>query len=315
MHCYRPEPAPTARCPSCSSSDSRHIGESTFAVWSEVLEVAALREKSGALYRCRVCSLVYRFPVPSETDLDAAYRAIPLESWSYSEPLRWHRLRDLLTELVPNKRVLDVGCFRGDFLHFLGDSYRKFGIEPSLSARALAEQRGVTILGSTAMEKIDGFDGYFGSIVMMDVAEHLHNPDAAFEHLSRYLAPGGVLAVLTGNADHFLPRFSLPYYWYMSFPIHLVYLGSRYFRWLSRVRGWQVVGSFQYAHQQGTFYETIREYETGLRMMVWGRFLRGRKLESMAKRLPLLRGIAAMRSPQCLFGIADHHGVVLRKVG
>jgi SAM-dependent methyltransferase len=299
------------RCPSCSKAKIVFVGPSIFAGWAETEYVAALRQSSGGLYRCLNCGLAFRNPVPSRDELIAAYKSIPSEQWEYSEPARWAWLRTCISEYAPNNRVLDVGCFRADFLRTLPRGYECFGIEPNLEAAEIARSRGVTIIGAEAMEELQCAEGLFGAIVIMDVAEHLPDPAAAFRHLGKYLAPRGILLVLTGNADHWLARWSLPFYWYMIFPIHLAYLSTTYFNWFARNEGWVIIKRLYFSHQDHGRWRRFREMEIGLRVMVWKRWLEGSGLGRLFGRTRLFRGIAAMKTPPFAFCVPDHVGVVL----
>lgn len=160
------------------------------------------------------------------------------------------------------------------------------------------------------MDHLHGFEGKFGAIVMMDVAEHLEDPATVFRHLKQFLAPAGILIVLTGNADYWMARWSLPRYWYMSFPIHLVHLGSRYFRWFGGSDGWRVVCRMTFRHQDHGLRQWIRELQIGLRVLLLKQLERTGAGQALAK-TRLFRGIAAMRSPPLLFCLRDHIAVVL----
>lgn len=243
----------------------------------------------------------------------AAYRAMPADRWDYCEPDRWAWIRKWILERSPNKRVLDVGCFRADFLDTLPDGFAKFGVEPNSSAAAVAEGRGVKILGSDVLDELKGYEASFGTIILMDVAEHLVDPAEAFKHLEKYLSPGGILIVLTGNSDHWITRLSLPYYWYMSFPIHLVYLSVRYFKWFSEKEGWELMAQLQFSHQDHGFWQRFREYETALRIIIWRTGIAGRPWLSWLSKSRVFRGIATMKEPPLMFCIRDHVGVVLTR--
>lgn len=220
-------------------------------------------------------------------------------------------MRKCIADLAPNRKVLDVGCFRADFLNTIGKEYECYGIEPNQNAAEVAKSRGVKIIGSEAMDELKGFEGFFGTIVLMDVAEHLPDPAAAFRHLAKYLAPNGILLVLTGNADHWIAKSSLPFYWYMSFPIHLVFLGKRYFKWFIENDGWSIARRLYFSHQDHGLWRRFRHYELALRFLIWRRLLNGNWAGALLKRTRLFRNIADQKSPLLLFCVSDHIGVAL----
>jgi hypothetical protein len=38
------------------------------------------------------------------------------------------------------KSIVDIGCFAGDFLHWLPEGWEKWGIEPAAAAREVAHR-------------------------------------------------------------------------------------------------------------------------------------------------------------------------------
>jgi len=298
-------------CPSCFAERSLLLGPSVFVDWAENQLVAELRQKSGELFQCDNCHLVFRSPVPTRDELIAAYQAFPSESWDYVAPPRWAWMRKCIADLAPNRKVLDVGCFRGDFLTTIVGQYECYGIEPNQNAAETAKSRGIKIIGSEAMDELKGFEGFFGTIVLMDVAEHLPDPAVAFRHLAKYLAPKGILLVLTGNADHWLAKSSLPFYWYMSFPIHLVFLSDRYFKWFTRNDGWSIARRLYFSHQDHGLWRRFRHYELAFRFLIWRQLLNGNWAGSLLKKTRLFRNISDQRSPLLLFCLRDHIGVAL----
>jgi SAM-dependent methyltransferase len=298
-------------CPSCASRSGRRLGESSFCDWAETAAVVALRQTAGGLHRCRVCHLVYRAPMPSAEELRLVYASMPVASWSYEAPAHWEWIRMCIEDLSPNNRVLDVGCFRGDFLSTLPSKFERFGIEPNADAAKLAMARGVSIIGREASDELSDAAEKFGAIILMDVAEHFVDPAGVFRHLKKYLAPGGVLLVLTGNSEHWLARRSLPFYWYMSFPIHLVYLGLPYIRWLAAKDGWALARQLRYPMHYRGRRNHLKDGSIGVALVVWRRWLARTFLADVLKRTSFFKRLAEMQSPPLLFSLHDHFGVAL----
>ncbi len=303
------------RCPSCGANEFACLGRSCFTDWRESPEMDALKDADSRLYRCGRCLLIVRWPMPGESALRRAYETMPLAQWTYVEAPYWKLVRRILIRYSPNRRILDVGCIRGDFLAYLGVEWDRYGIEPSPGARAIASRRGVRIVGSDAFEELPEWATGFGAIVLMDVVEHVCNPEAVLNHLARYLAPNGVLVVLTGDSDHWLARRLLPFYWYMSFPIHLTYLSTKHMERFARQRGWAVVCQFRYAHKATGLYRRFRQVEFGIRMLAWRRVAasRHRRLAAVLARTRLFRRVSSAKTPPMLFGIKDHFCTVLRR--
>lgn len=110
----------------------------------------------------------------------------------------------LLPELVPGKRVLDIGCGPGsitlDFGELVGPQGLVIGVEPQDAV--LATARAAAQAGSdhtTRFERADVFalpydDASFDIVHAHQVLQHLSNPVAALREMRRVTAPGGVVA-------------------------------------------------------------------------------------------------------------------------
>ena len=95
--------------------------------------------------------------------------------------------------------VLDVGCGRGD----LGEALRRrgwrvSGIDPSPSACALAEARGIAAHVGT-LESVSLEEESFDAAVMTHSLEHVVDPRGDLGRVWRLLRPGGTLVISLPN--------------------------------------------------------------------------------------------------------------------
>jgi len=214
---------------------------------------------SGPLYLCKDCDLIFRWPRPDNQSLERAYRSIPVNSWSNARPAYWALIGDLIRKHASNENILDIGCFRGDFLAFCGDRYRAFGVEPNPAAAEFAQSRGIAMVGRDINDDLSMYNGQFGAIILMDVLEHVPDPLATLRTVRPLLAPAGIVVVLTGDSGYWLARMSQPFYWYMSFPIHLVYLSRRFIRWAAANASYQVIAYERVAHDPESFRRRLKK--------------------------------------------------------
>jgi SAM-dependent methyltransferase len=102
-------------------------------------------------------------------------------------------------------RHLDVGCGSGEFLGVLAETTELdcYGVDPNeedlANLRAAHPQLPLARVAPGA--RLPFLDGFFGSISLLDVLEHVASEDALLAEISRVLAPDGVV-VLTVPARH-----------------------------------------------------------------------------------------------------------------
>ena len=113
------------------------------------------------------------------------------------------RKKELLCQWIGgSRRVVDIGCFGGGFLTFLGEGWDKFGVEPSAAAAAVASrERGIQIIAPTLQAVPQEFCGSFDAAIALDVMEHLSDPVTELRLIARLIKPGGILMIETGNTD------------------------------------------------------------------------------------------------------------------
>ncbi|GJQ29025.1 MAG: hypothetical protein HBSAPP03_09090 [Phycisphaerae bacterium] len=178
---------------------------------------------------------MFKWPGIPVDRLLACYAAAKAEHWEVVNPMirRFDRIKAALERYVTSGRVLDVGCFTGDFLAYLGPRWRPLGIEPGEAAAHRAKEQGIDILGAT----IDGLVRYgpsgenlvdqraaeLDAVVSLDVLEHLVDPASMFRRVSALLRRGGVFLAVTGDTDAVSWRLEGSLHWYCSLPEHVAF--------------------------------------------------------------------------------------------
>ena len=195
--------------------------------------------RSYDYHRCLGCGLVSTLPYPSIEQIEAHYRAKFTDGnyrnlLCYSTPYRSvyaHFLKTLqgyaMRQARPIQRVLDVGCFTGDFLQLCQDSgYEARGVELQEEAARIANRK----LGSGSVfhGRIQDFpsDAVFDVVSLLGVIEHVQAPDELLDRCSALLRPGGILLVQTPDASTGQARL-LGKYWPPFAPVEHIHLFSR----------------------------------------------------------------------------------------
>jgi 2-polyprenyl-3-methyl-5-hydroxy-6-metoxy-1,4-benzoquinol methylase len=183
-------------CPFCGSDDAQEIA-SEFGI---------------SIARCAACALIFtRTPRPGSQDHYRLGREEVLAKYAvYVEERRPHpRERNYaehlatLEALTPGRDLLDVGSHAGFFLRRArARGWNVRGVEPSEVTAAIARELvGLDVVTGTldssaiAPESAD-------VVTMVDVFEHVPNPQEALAAVKRVLRPGGLVFVKVPNVRY-----------------------------------------------------------------------------------------------------------------
>lgn len=195
------------------------------------------------IYWCASCRVGYSPPPPSGWLL-AEYENVVDPSYLGEEA---HRLRNAAWILSRVERyqepgaLYEVGASVGILL--LAARARGWsvdGIEPSSWAVATARERYSLNIRQGTMESDPGPPAPVDCVAMSDVLEHLADPQGAVTKAAEWLAPGGILALVTVNMEALLAR-CLRGRWPGFMDMHLTYFTPRALRSMLRAAGLQPV--------------------------------------------------------------------------
>lgn len=239
-------PAPV--CPACHNTVLTNRGEipPSTSFSSQPLATPLL---GGNLYHCQNCQLGFRHPHLSKGEMDRLYEQTPPVNWQYTPDGRedWKIAVRRLKAQPQLKRVLDVGCFDGGFLHFLGDGYQRFGLEINPAAAERAERRGITMVGSDFAD-LARLEQSLDAVIAMDVIEHVGNPLNLVKVMGQALKPGGLLMISTGNTEAWSWKLMGSRYWYCHNPEHIAFINPAWCRQVGVALGLELVGVETFSH-------------------------------------------------------------------
>jgi SAM-dependent methyltransferase len=133
------------------------------------------------------------------------------------------RLRQLGRWIPDGSRVFEIGCSYGFFLHVARDRWNVRGCDISEEpCRYAKDTLGLDVTCgdflSVPLERaeIDAF-------CLWDTIEHLEDAEAYLARVADLLAPGGVLAMTTGDVGSLLARWQGPRWRQIHPPTHILY--------------------------------------------------------------------------------------------
>lgn len=238
-------------------SNVRKFGQTQFRIW-----------------RCPKCLSIH---ATDEADLAAAYRDYPYHRVGKQDVTRVlidSGYRNLLRRLrkagmKPDHTLLDFGCGGGEFIRYLrGKGYKAEGYDEF----------------SEHFSDRKVLDRQYDVVLSQDVIEHVAEPWEHVRTLSGLIAPGGLLAIGTPNADivdmrdpgKFFHMLHQPYHRHILSKGALLTIGERF--------NWKLMGFYKTMYAQtmmpfmnGRFYqfytrtgdETIDYVLEPLRLNLW----------------------------------------------
>ncbi|TGL37556.1 class I SAM-dependent methyltransferase [Leptospira perdikensis] len=217
-----PNPSLSENCPLDQTNDWRPLYTTT-------------GKYSGlSIVECTHCKLQALFPRPNQKELygqdyyqgKAEYTYIDeRENKKFFQYVWKARVRNI-KKFVKTGNFLDIGSSFGGFLESARDGgFSVQGVEISEYASHYANENGIpTFNGSLAEAKFP--NNHFSVITMVEVIEHIENPNLFFKELTRILKPGGLLLLQTANFDGWQAKKEGPnYHYYM--PGHVFYYTDR----------------------------------------------------------------------------------------
>jgi len=188
------------RCDLCGSGDyqTKYRKPDTW-LW--------LNQYEYPVVKCASCSLTYVNPRPTfestgafyprgyhEHRDDDAHRKRYEVQFSYIEPFR-------------AKRVLDVGCARGDWLNFLKELWADVEVH-GVDAFSDGVNGDAVVFHRSPLPDAALPEDYFDLVTAWAVFEHLHTPRAYFEVVSNVLRRGGRFVFLVTNAESWYGKYA-----------------------------------------------------------------------------------------------------------
>ncbi len=212
-------------CPLCRSTDTLYLCQvDGFDIW-----------------RCPESATDFVWPMPDDWTLKNIYDR---EAWfeggerggyedydTQTEP-SLNMVTELLDRFPEGKdelSVLDIGCGYGTHLRLAADlGWKCFGIEPSVHARGIAQQRHGDRL--TVVERAeDLLPKRFDLVIMLEVIEHLRDPYALFFTLfgRKAIGPETLVVISTPNARSTEAVIDPGDWAYRHPPSHLIFYSAK----------------------------------------------------------------------------------------
>jgi 2-polyprenyl-3-methyl-5-hydroxy-6-metoxy-1,4-benzoquinol methylase len=290
------------RCVACNNSNIQDLGKIPISVGCFTLE------NPGSLYSCHECGIMFRHPYITQLQMEQYYKSLGSDLWKYMDRVEFKLVKREIEMAFSSGKVLDVGCFRGDFLVTLSNGFQKYGTELSEPAQSVARSQGITLMGTSIDDLPENYT--YSAISLIDVIEHLTAPVESLVKLSNLLDKKGLLVVTTGNTRALPWRILRSEYWYL-FPEHVTFYSKRWFEWLCKRSDLEIINYKEFSHFDGSRRERLRQF---CKCIVYGisRRVSG-NLKQVLNIMPLFSKANEWKSAPITNLMSDHLLVTMRK--
>jgi 2-polyprenyl-3-methyl-5-hydroxy-6-metoxy-1,4-benzoquinol methylase len=153
-----------------------------------------------SLYKCRDTG--YQFFYPASCGDSAFYEQLQLFEWYY-DPWKWEHQK-AYTQIVPQSRVLEIGCAEGNFLEKIKTEKdcEVLGIEYNKNAISICNQKGISV--STFDQLHPQEQQAFDYICSFQVLEHLPDVKEFFENIKKLIINKGKVILSVPNNESFI---------------------------------------------------------------------------------------------------------------
>jgi 2-polyprenyl-3-methyl-5-hydroxy-6-metoxy-1,4-benzoquinol methylase len=142
----------------------------------------------------------------------------------------------LIRRLRPSGRLLEIGCAYGFFLQEAKRYFDVIGIELAEDAAAHCRSNGLNVASGAVCAALLDRIGPVDVVVMLDVIEHLPDPQEALSLCAQRLRPDGVIVLTTGDFGSPVARWAGARWRLMTPPQHLWFFTAESFRrWTPRL--------------------------------------------------------------------------------
>ncbi len=182
-------------------------------ICSQEVKGTFLQVDGFPILRCHHCATDFVAPAPSDEQMKEYYdRAdwfeggerggyVSYDVQTDEAPAWLVRLMDTIEAKNASPSILDIGCAYGTHLSLAQQrGWQCFGVEPSLHARQIAQQRHKRIFVTETIDEIPPHK--FDLVLMLEVIEHLSDPRPLFYKMfaEGQISPETVVAMTTPNA-------------------------------------------------------------------------------------------------------------------
>jgi 2-polyprenyl-3-methyl-5-hydroxy-6-metoxy-1,4-benzoquinol methylase len=254
-------------CPLCKGEDIKLLKKGTFdpvTLQSEDFKITDSHYGSlWTFFSCNHCRFVFSNPYIPKEHITKFYGK--LEDREYSEEAEgraknFKTILKRLKRLKPGKTLLDIGSASGIFLNLaFKEGYHSEGIEPSEFLVKEAEKRyDLHLFNGTMEEYIRNHPGKtFSVVTLLDIIEHLVEPDDFMNDLDNLIQDNGLLVIVTPDINSLTSRILGNHWWHFRVA-HINFFNRESLEYLLQKHDYEIILKKRYVWNFSFFYLVTR---------------------------------------------------------
>lgn len=174
-------------------------------------ETVQQAEEPFKVVKCKSCGLVYTNPQPERKTIEEHYQKEYYKQWMENQmerriPMWKKRLKEIMKD-KKNAKLLDVGCGIGTFLKLAREEgFETYGTEISeYACKYVKDNLKINVFRGN-LEEANFPTAFFDVVTVWHTLEHIPDPKATLEEISRILKGNGLLVVATPNLNNYITR-------------------------------------------------------------------------------------------------------------
>jgi len=252
-------------CPNCRSDSIQLYKKGTIdpnQLKSEDFKITDSHYGSlWTFFSCHNCNFVFANPYPAETAIIQFYSDLVDNEYHSEAEGRTKNFQIIINRLSildkPDNTLLDIGAASGIFLNLARKAgYETFGIEPSAQlAKEAQQQYGINLFKGTIAQFPQ--DQQFSTITLLDILEHLVDPDQFMNQVASLIKKDGILIVVTPDINSITQKVLGKRWWHYR-TAHLNFFNLKSLNYLLNKHGFSIIQKKRFAWHFSLYYLVTR---------------------------------------------------------
>ena len=214
---------------------------------------------------CKECLFVFSNPYVPEEEIAAFYSRLEDREYSMEAEGRSKNFKTILKRLKrirkgmenSGTRLLDIGAASGIFLHLARqEGYEIYGIEPSeFLVTEAVNQYNIKLFEGTVEDYKP--KNKFSVITLLDIIEHLVEPDTFMTKVDTLIEENGILVLVTPDINSLAARVMGKRWWHFRVA-HINFFNLHSLRFLLKKHGYEIILKKKYVWNFSLFYLVTR---------------------------------------------------------